>query len=95
MTNSNDDEKSGFMAILTCRSCRGIEEGSNTFQSVDDSVHVMLSKDKKKQREKGSEHGYRPRAPMLSPEDVAATTEPSSSDGGAPAAAEEKKEDDA
>mmetsp|Transcript_14837 Transcript_14837/g.26913 ORF Transcript_14837/g.26913 Transcript_14837/m.26913 type:complete len:96 (+) Transcript_14837:598-885(+) len=95
MTNSNDDEKRSFMAILTCRSCRGIEDGgSNTFQSVDDSVHVMLSKDKKKQKEKGSEHGYRPRAPMLSPEDVAATTEPSSSDG-APAAVEEKKEDDA
>jgi hypothetical protein len=48
-------------------------------QTVDDSVHVMLKHDKKRQQQRGEQpHGYVPRAehPLLKPKPIVATEEP-------------------
>lgn len=65
--NNNDDSEDvgggGLLSILTCRSCR-VRKEEHEFGAVDDSVHVMLSQDKKRQKAKGQKpHGYVPRAP--------------------------------
>lgn len=67
--NDNTEEEEshqsgGLMAILTCRSCRSVDGvHSSHLETVDDSVHVMLAHDKKKQARSGGEpRGYVPRA---------------------------------
>lgn len=54
----------------------GSSRQDTRLQTVDDSVHVMLSHDKKRQQQKGeAPHGYVPRAehPLLRPQPVQAT----------------------
>jgi hypothetical protein len=57
--------------------CGSSSEGrASGLQTVDDSVHVMLSHDKKMQQKKGeTPHGYVPRAPhpLLQPKQAPAT----------------------
>ena len=57
----------------------GSSAHEDRLQTVDDSVHVMLAHDKKRQREKGEKpHGYVPRAehPLLKPKPAIAAEEP-------------------
>lgn len=61
----------------------GSSAHEDRLQTVDDSVHVMLAHDKKRQKEKGEKpHGYVPRAehPLLKPHAVQAE-EPEDDDG--------------
>lgn len=56
------------LSILTQHSCRktqimGCNASKDGLNAVDDSVHVMIKHDKKKQKERGEmPHGYVPRA---------------------------------
>lgn len=56
----------------------GASQHDTRLQTVDDSVHVMLKHDKKRQQQKGeAPKGYVPRAehPLLRPKPVEATEE--------------------
>ena len=56
----------------------GSSRADTKLQTVDDSVHVMLAHDKKRQIQKGEQpHGYVPRAehPLLKPQNIQASEE--------------------
>ena len=57
----------------------GCTGSKDRLQTVDDSVHVMLKGDKKRQQAKGQQpHGFVPRAdhPLLKPRPIVAAEEP-------------------
>eukprot|EP00526_Cylindrotheca_closterium_P027845 CAMPEP_0113623620 /NCGR_PEP_ID=MMETSP0017_2-20120614/12155_1 /TAXON_ID=2856 /ORGANISM="Cylindrotheca closterium" /LENGTH=78 /DNA_ID=CAMNT_0000533583 /DNA_START=200 /DNA_END=436 /DNA_ORIENTATION=- /assembly_acc=CAM_ASM_000147 len=64
----------------------GCSSSKDRLQTVDDSVHVMLKHDKKRQQAKGQQpHGFVPRAehPLLKPKPIVASEEPDDGDGAA------------
>ena len=67
----------------------GCTGSKDRLQTVDDSVHVMLKHDKKRQQAKGEQpHGFVPRAdhPLLKPRPIVAAEEPEDDAGAASSA---------